>query len=109
MLQFIRPIKRDDFIKNIYSSLKQDGLFFFSEKIVYSDKKLDKQMIDVYYNFKKSQGYSEFEIARKREALENVLIPYTEDENKQMALKAGFKTVETIFKWGNFVTFVAKR
>ncbi len=66
-------------------------------------------MIDIYYDFKKSQGYSEFEIAQKREALENVLIPYSEEENRQMALEAGFKSVEIIFKWGNFATFLAKR
>ena len=63
--------------------------------------------IQEYYDYKRKQGYSDFEIAQKREALENVLIPYSEDENKQMVLKAGFSKVETIFKWVNFATFIA--
>ncbi len=109
MLQFIRPIKRAEFVKKIYESLNDDGVFFFSEKIIYEDKKLNKQMIDIYYEFKKSQGYSEFEIAQKREALENVLVPYTEKENTQLVKNCGFNYVETIFKWGNFVTFLAKK
>jgi tRNA (cmo5U34)-methyltransferase len=39
--------------------------------------------------------------------LENVLIPYTEEENKKMILDAGFSHCETIFKWVNFATFIA--
>lgn len=109
MLQFIRPMQRDEFIKKIYDSLEEEGIFIFSEKIIFEDKKLNKQMIDLYYNFKKKQGYSEFEIAQKREALENVLIPYTEEENRKMILNAGFISIESLFKYGNFVTFVAKK
>lgn len=109
MLQFIRPLKRGDFVKSVYNGLNEDGIFIFSEKIIFDDKVLNKQMIDLYYKFKKSQGYSEFEISQKREALENVLIPYSEEENRQMIKDAGFKSVETIFKYGNFVTFLAKK
>jgi len=109
MLQFIRPLQRATFVKKIYDALNPDGVFIFSEKIVFDDKVLTKQMIDLYYNFKREQGYSDFEIAQKREALENILIPYTEDENKEMLKNAGFSTIETLFKWGNFVTFVAKK
>lgn len=109
MLQFVRPIERDNFVKKIYNSLEDEGIFVFSEKIIFEDKVLNKQMIDLYYKFKKEQGYSEFEIAQKREALENVLVPYTEEENKKMILKAGFKSIESLFKYGNFITFVAKK
>ena len=109
MLQFIRPLQRQDFVTKLYESLNEKGIFIFSEKIVFEDKALNKQMIDVYYEFKRTQGYSDFEISQKREALENVLIPYSESENKQMLKNAGFKTVETVFKWGNFVTFLAKK
>jgi len=106
-LQFIRPLERENFIKKIYNSLSQDGIFIFSEKIIYEDKKLNKNMIDIYYNFKKKQGYSEFEISQKREALENVLVPYSEEENKKLIIKSGFRSIETLFKWGNFATFLA--
>ncbi len=108
-LQFIRPMQRVELIKDLYRSLNDDGMFIFSEKVVFDDKRLDKELIDIYYNYKKNQGYSEYEIAQKREALENVLIPFTIKENIQMCKEAGFKTVETVFQWANFVTFVAKR
>jgi len=105
-LQFIRPINRPKIVEKIYKGLNSGGLFIFSEKVVFEDKKLDKQIIELYYNYKKEQGYSEYEIAKKREALENVLIPFTIKENIQMCKDAGFKEVHTIFQWGNFVTFV---
>lgn len=109
MLQFIRPLKRQAFVERVYNALEENGIFIFSEKIVFEDKRLNKQMIDLYYDFKKEQGYSEFEIAQKREALENVLIPYTEEENRAMLKSAGFKSVDILFKWGNFATFIAKK
>jgi len=107
-LQFIRPLKREEFIQKISSSLHENGIFIFSEKVISEDKTLNKQLIEIYYDYKKEQGYSELEIMQKREALENVLIPYTEEENKQMLLNNGFSSCESVFKWANFVTFVAK-
>jgi tRNA (cmo5U34)-methyltransferase len=106
-LQFIRPLEREKLIKKIYDSLEDGGVFIFSEKVILDDKILNKHCIDEYYAFKKTQGYSEFEISQKREALENVLIPYSEDENKTMIKNAGFKICETVFKWVNFATFIA--
>lgn len=106
-LQFIRPLQREKLVKKIHDSLREKGIFIFSEKVISDDKTINKQFIDEYYKFKKTQGYSEFEISQKREALENVLIPYTEDENKKMILDAGFSHCETLFRWVNFATFIA--
>jgi tRNA (cmo5U34)-methyltransferase len=108
-LQFIRPMQRLELVKKLYEGLNEGGIFIFSEKVVFNDKKLDKELIDIYYDYKKTQGYSEYEIAQKREALENVLIPFTIKENIQMCREAGFKNIDTIFQWSNFVTFVAKK
>jgi len=108
-LQFIRPIQRLELMKKIYEGLNNDGMFIFSEKIIFEDKSLDKEMINIYYTYKKEQGYSEYEIAQKREALENVLIPFTIKENIQMCKDAGFTKIETVFQWANFVTFVVKK
>ena len=108
-LQFIRPMQRVELIKKLYDGLSDEGIFIFSEKVVFEDKKLDKELIDIYYDYKKEQGYSEYEIAQKREALENVLIPFTIEENIQMCKDAGFRSVDTVFQWSNFVTFVSKK
>lgn len=106
-LQFIRPMVRDSLVRTISDTLNEGGVFIFSEKVVSEDPKLNKELIDCYYDFKKVQGYSEYEIVQKREALENVLIPYTMNENIQMAKNNGFKTCEVLFRWANFATFIA--
>lgn len=106
-LQFIRPLQREKLIQKIYNSLEDGGVFIFSEKVISTDNTLNKHCIDKYYGFKKKQGYSEFEISQKREALENILIPYSEAENKKMIKDAGFSHCETLFKWVNFETFIA--
>jgi len=106
-LQFIRPLVREELIKKIFLSLEKDGLFIFSEKVISHHSKLNKDLIECYYNFKKEQGYSEYEIMQKREALENVLVPYSEDENIKMALSCGFSHCEVVFRWANFATFIA--
>jgi len=106
-LQFIRPLVRDELVKKIASATKEGGIFIFSEKVISHHSKLNKELIECYYDFKKAQGYSEYEIMQKREALENVLIPYSEDENIKMALNSGFSHCEVIFRWANFATFIA--
>ncbi len=108
-LQFIRPMQRPALLKKLHAGLNEGGMFIFSEKVVFDDKSLDKQIIDIYYTYKKAQGYSEYEIAQKREALENVLIPFTIKENIQMCKDAGFREIDTLFQWANFVTFIAKK
>ena len=106
-LQFIRPLVREELVKKIANALKKDGIFIFSEKVISHQPKLNKDLIECYYDFKKEQGYSEFEISQKREALENVLVPYSEDENIKMAKNCGFSHCEVVFRWANFATFIA--
>ncbi len=106
-LQFIRPLVREELVKKIADALIKDGVFIFSEKVISHHPKLNKDLIECYYDFKKSQGYSEYEIMQKREALENVLVPYSEEENIKMALNCGFSHCEVVFRWANFATFIA--
>ena len=106
-LQFVRPLVREELVKKIALALKKDGVFIFSEKVISHHSKLNKDLIECYYDFKKEQGYSEYEIMQKREALENVLVPYSEDENIKMALNCGFSHCEVVFRWANFATFIA--
>jgi len=106
-LQFIRPIEREGLLKRVYNSLVDGGILILTEKIISEDNSFNKKLIDIYYDYKRERGYSDYEIAQKREALENVLVPYREDENIRLLKGVGFIRVETIFKWANFVTFIA--
>lgn len=100
-------MQREKLVQKIYESLNPKGVFIVSEKVMVEHKELDFKMIQYYLANKKKQGYSDFEIAKKREALENVLVPYSEAENRAMLLNAGFSCVETLFAWVNFRSFIA--
>jgi tRNA (cmo5U34)-methyltransferase len=106
-LQFVRPIHREALVRRVFDSLKPGGALFLSEKVLVSDSMLNRLYIDFYLRYKKSRGYSDVEIQRKREALENVLVPYRVDENIDLLKHCGFKSVDVYFRWFNFACFVA--
>jgi tRNA (cmo5U34)-methyltransferase len=108
-LQFIRPLRRGDLIRWIHDALIDGGALIVTEKVLTNNGHLNRHFIDSYYDFKRRQGYTETEIARKREALENVLVPYRLDENLALFRDSGFAVAETFFQWFNFAGYVCVR
>ena len=106
-LQFIRPPLRPAFVSRLYEHLAPGGLLFVSEKVISHHSLLNRKFIDIYHQFKREQGYSELEIAAKREALENVLIPFSIRENINLLTQSGFNPVEPFFQWINFASILA--
>ena len=106
-LQFLRPPVRSRFLQKLHDALKPGGILIVSEKIISHRPVINRAYIDLYLNFKRSQGYSETEIAKKREALENVLVPFSIHENLDLLKESGFTQTETFFQWFNFVSFLA--
>jgi len=107
-LQFVRPIDRESLLQNVYASLKPGGALFLSEKILGSSSLLNRLSIDYYLQYKMRQGgYTDEENQRKREALENVLVPYRLDENYELLNRCGFHQVDTWFRWLNFASMIA--
>ncbi len=107
-LQFVRPIDREALLENVYSALNPGGILLLSEKVLAKDTFFNRLYIDHYLQFKKSQsGYTDAENQRKREALENVLVPYRLDENYTLLAKVGFKQMDTYFQWFNFACMMA--
>ena len=108
-LQFVRPIWRERIVREIRDGLNSNGCLIIVEKVLAEESLLNRFYIRHYYDLKRRNGYSELEIARKREALENVLIPYRLTENEEMLKNAGFRGVDVFFKWFNFCGLVALR
>lgn len=101
-LQFIPVKHRMMLCESIYAGLNVGGVFVLSEKIKSSDL-----MIDYYHGYKKINGYSDMEVAQKRQALEESLKPDSLQVWQQRLEAAGFKQVEVWFKAFNFVSLVA--
>jgi len=90
-VQFVRPISRERLLKQIFNGLNNDGALIIVEKILAEDSRFNRDFIKYYYDMKRRHNYSEMEIAQKREALENVLIPYKLSENVTL-LRRRFRT-----------------
>ena len=106
-LQFVRPLYRERALRSIVDGLHHDGCLILVEKVVGEDSLLNRLFIEHYHAFKQRNGYSEIEIAKKREALENVLLPYRLNENVELLRHCGFRAVDVFFKWYNFAGLLA--
>jgi tRNA (cmo5U34)-methyltransferase len=106
-LQFVRPLFRERLLRNIYKGLNPGGVLLLAEKVLTENSQFNRDFIKYYYNYKRRNHYSELEISQKREALENVLIPYKLSENTLLLKEAGFTDCEVFFKWYNFSGMIA--
>ncbi len=106
-LQFLPPEERLTLLKQIYNGLRPGGILVLSEKIRFDDKAEQQFAESLHLAFKRANGYSEMEISRKRQALENVLIPDTEAQHYQRLNQAGFVQVDSWFKLFNFISMAA--
>lgn len=108
-LQFVRPLHRESLLADLCRSLNDGGCLLLVEKMLGDDPVSNRLFINHYHEMKRRKGYSELEIAQKREALENVLVPYSLEENRQLLHSTGFRQVDVFFKWYNFCGLVATR
>lgn len=106
-LQFIRPIDRVKLMKMIKNSLPPGGCFILAEKVLADTIMARRMYIDLYHEYKKGKGYSDMEISQKRDALENVLVPFRNTENIELLETAGFTQIEQAFRWYNFALYIA--
>ncbi len=108
-LQFIPAADRDSLVARIYNALVPGGIFLLTEKTVNSDAGLCALQQEFYYKFKEDNGYSLLEINRKREALENVLVPETVEAHMERMRRAGFGAIEIYNKWFHFTSFICRK
>lgn len=106
ILQFIPKEEKLPFLKQLYDALPTGGFILLSEKIQFQNAKTEALFTQLYYTFKAEQGYSELEIAQKREALESTLTPLTQSQLTTMALEVGFTEVTPFFQWTVFSSFL---
>jgi tRNA (cmo5U34)-methyltransferase len=106
-LQFIEREQRDAVIRTISDGLRPGGIMLLSEKVTFEDPHLDELNIDLHHEFKRANGYSELEIAQKRDAIEHVLLPETLNQHRQRIATAGFSSCDVWFQCFNFASLVA--
>lgn len=108
-LQFIDPEDRDALLQRIFDGLNDGGLLVLSEKVIDEDAQVEKLLIDLHHEHKRRNRYSSLEIARKRAALENVLVPESVRAHRERLRRAGFSHSAVWLRYFNFVSIIAIR
>lgn len=106
-LQFVPVAQRIDVLKRIHGALTAGDILVLSEKIKMPTPAMDDYVVDLHHTFKRAQGYSELEIARKRQALENVMVTEDRETHIDRLHQAGFQRADIWFQCFNFASFVA--
>ena len=106
-LQFTPIEYRQRIVREAYRHTIPGGVFILVEKVLGATAELDKLMVDVYYDMKRANGYTEDQIQRKRLSLEGVLVPVTAAWNEELLRMAGFRYIDTFWRWMNFAGWIA--
>ena len=108
LLQFVPEPQRLDVLRNVNGALPDDGVLLLSEKIRYEDEAVQGMFEDAHHDFKRANGYSDLEVSQKRNALENVMVPDTEEVHRTRLAAAGFTRVTVWFRCLNWISFIAQ-
>ncbi len=106
-LQFIEVEKRSALINKIYQGLNQGGILIVSEKIHFDDQQKQNCLSKLHKDFKRANGYSELEISKKRQSLENIMITESKKTHLKRLKDAGFNNPNCYFQCLNFVSFLS--
>ena len=106
-LQFLDREQRQTLINQVATGLRDGGVLIISEKICFEDQQEQVQQTDWHHDFKRTQGYSDLEIAQKRNALDEVLRPDTETVHFERLQQAGLNNPRRWFQCFSFVSYIA--
>jgi len=106
-LQFIPLTERLALLERIAAALRPGGILVLSEKVLLEDEALNTLNADLHHDFKRAHGYSDMEIAGKRDSLENVLLPETVATHRERLRTAGFQSADVWFQCFNFASLIA--
>lgn len=106
-LQFLDLDARQALIDRISAGMFKGGVLILSEKICFEDELEQADQTSWHHDFKRAQGYSELEIAQKRNALEDVLRPETEAAHFKRFQQAGLSRYHRWFQCFSFASYIA--
>lgn len=107
-LQFLPVEVRAALLEKIHTALVPGGCLVLSEKVLTGRAPDDLWNQKLHDAFRESNGYSQLELSRKRQALERVLVPDSIDEHEARLVQAGFSP-QPWFRALHFVSWVATR
>jgi len=106
-LQFLPLEQRLGLLRRAYEALLPGGILLISEKFRFPNTPEQELLTDLHHTFKASQGYSAMEIARKRDAIDQVLVPESVATHLDRLRSLGFAHPVCWYQCFTFGSFLA--
>lgn len=106
-LQFVPLRVRQQVVKRMHRALEPGGAMILFEKVLAPTARTHEVAVGAYLDWKRSQGFSDEEIAAKARSIRGVLQSQTPRENEEMLRRAGFRDTMQVFRWVLFDGLIA--
>jgi len=108
-LQFLPLADREPLLREVFAALRPGGALLLAEKVHLEDRPAEERLRTDHERFKRAMGYSGLEIARKRSALEGVLVTDQPGQIEARLRQIGFDPVLPVFQCLQFRAWLAER
>jgi tRNA (cmo5U34)-methyltransferase len=106
-MQFLTLAERRTLLARINEGLIEGGGLLIVEKVAAEHSCFEEIWTELYWDFKRRQGFTPEQILEKANSIRGVLKPLTADENIDLLWQTGYSRVEVFFKWYNWAGFLA--
>jgi tRNA (cmo5U34)-methyltransferase len=106
-LQFLTLADRRALLARINEGLIEGGGLLIVEKISAEHSVFEDMWTELYWDFKRGQGFTPEQIIEKANSIRGVMKPLTIEENTDLLWQTGYSRVDIFFKWYNWAGILA--
>ena len=106
-MQFLTLAERRTLLTRINEGLIEGGGLLIVEKVSAIHSVFESIWTELYWDFKRRQGFTTEQVLEKANSIRGVLRPLTAEENINLLLNTGYSQVDVFFKWYNWAGFLA--
>ncbi|HWO40219.1 MAG TPA: methyltransferase domain-containing protein [Candidatus Eisenbacteria bacterium] len=106
-MQFLTLAERRKLLTRINLGLVEGGGLLITEKVSAEHSCFEDIWTELYWDFKRRQGFTPEQVLEKASSIRGVLKPLTTGENLELLRQTGFSRTDVFFKWYNWVGLLA--
>lgn len=107
VLQFIPEDEREETMRAVHSVMKPNALLLYGQKAMLAEEHLATGN-EHYYDFRRSNGYTNAEIVAKTQALSTSMWPWSQEDILKLFKDTGFHSVQETMRWAMFNAMVCR-
>jgi len=106
-MQFLTLAERRALLAHICEGLIEGGGLLIVEKVSSEYSVFEDMWTELYWDFKRRQGFTPEQIIEKANSIRGVMKPLTTEENLDLLWQSGYSRVDICFKWYNWAAILA--